>query len=344
MEEAKRLIGEFCLEEYNEDSVDFTNLEEVGIAYGTTENGGFEVQVSADLLHFSLSQFVDGECVEKRQYGSLRELIDGELAFLDYGQLVYVEPHVEERLMAGLNEKIRWEERQGAREGVFPMESESAGREEEESPDMVETEGGQVFTTETVGVYSKGLPYEIVVEKLHTGPDRSNFHITDDGLGGGGQKTKYQNNLAAIRTLKQIEGENRLATPQEQEILSKYAGWGGLSQAFDAGNEKWGKEYAELKELLTPEEYGSARGTVLNAHYTSPAVIKAMYGAVKSMGFTPGNILEPSCGIGNFFGLVPEGFEKANLYGVELDLLTGRIARQLYQRADIGTMSRKSTS
>ena len=335
MEEAKRLIGEFCLEEYNEDSVDFTNLEEVGIAYGTTENGGFEVQVSADLLHFSLSQFVDGECVEKRQYGSLRELIDGELAFLDYGQLVYVEPHVEERLMAGLNEKIRWEERQGAREGVFPMESESAGREEEESPDMVETEGGQVFTTETVGVYSKGLPYEIVVEKLHTGPDRSNFHITDDGLGGGGQKTKYQNNLAAIRTLKQIEGENRLATPQEQEILSKYAGWGGLSQAFDAGNEKWGKEYAELKELLTPEEYGSARGTVLNAHYTSPAVIKAMYGAVKSMGFTPGNILEPSCGIGNFFGLVPEGFEKANLYGVELDLLTGRIARQLYQRADI---------
>ena len=335
MEEAKRLIGEFCLKEYNEDSVDFTNLEEVGIAYGATENGGFEVQVNVDLLHFSLSQFVDGECVEKREYGSLRELVDGELAFLDYDQLVYVEPHIEERLMAGLNEKIRWEEMQGAREGVFPTESENAGREEEETPDMVETEGGQVFTTETVGVYSKGLPYEIVVEKLHTGPDRSNFHITDDDLGAGGQKTKYQNNLAAIRTLKQIEGENRLATPQEQEILSKYVGWGGLSQAFDAGNGKWGKEYAELKELLTPEEYGSARGTVLNAHYTSPAVIKAMYEAVKRMDFAPGNILEPSCGIGNFFGLVPEGFGKANLYGVELDLLAGRIARQLYQRADI---------
>lgn len=335
MEEAKRLIEDFCLEEYNEDSVDFTDLEKVGVAYGTTENGGFEVQVNIDLLHFSLSQFVDGECVEKRQYDSLRELIDGELEFLDYDQLVYVEPHIQERLEAGLNEKIRWEEMQGAREGVSPVESESADREEEEPPDMVEIEGGQVVTAGPVEVYSKGLPYEIVVEKLHIGPDRSNFRITDDSLGTGGQKTKYQNNIAAIRTLKEIEAEERLATPQEQEVLSNYVGWGGLYQAFDADNEKWGKEYAELKELLTPEEYESARSTVLNAHYTSPVVIKAMYEAVKRMDFAPGNILEPSCGIGNFFGLVPEGFEKANLYGVELDSLTGRIARQLYQKADI---------
>lgn len=335
MEEAKRLIEDFCLEEYNEDSVDFTNLEEVGIAYGTTENGGFEVQVNVDLIHFSLSQFVDGKCVEKRQYDSLREMIDGELAFLDYDQLIYVEPHIQKQLEAGLNEKIRWEEMQGAREGVFPTEPESADREEEEPPEMVEIEGGQVINAETVGVYSKGLPYEIVVEKLHTGPDRSNFRITDDSLGEGGQKTKYQNNIAAIRTLKQIEAENRLATPQEQEVLSKYVGWGGLYQAFDADNQKWGKEYGELKELLTPEEYESARSTVLNAHYTSPVVIKAMYEAVKRMGFKPGNILEPSCGIGNFFGLVPEEFEKSNLYGVELDSLTGRIAKQLYQKADI---------
>ena len=335
LEEAKRLIEDFCLEEYNEDSVDFTNLEEVGIAYGTTENGGFEVQVNVDLIHFSLSQFVDGECVEKRQYDSLREMIDGELAFLDYDQLIYVEPYIQEQLEAGLNEKIWWEEMQGAREGVFPTEPESADREEEEPPELVEIEGGQVITAETVGVYSKGLPYEIVVEKLHTGPDRSNFRITDDSLGEGGQKTKYQNNIAAIRTLKQIEAENRLATPQEQEVLSKYVGWGGLYQAFDADNQKWGKEYGELKELLTPEEYESARSTVLNAHYTSPVVIKAMYEAVKRMGFKPGNILEPSCGIGNFFGLVPEEFEKSNLYGVELDSLTGRIAKQLYQKADI---------
>ena len=335
MEEAKRLIEDFCLEEYNQDSVDFSNPEEIGVAYGVTENGGFEVRVNADLIHFSLSQFVDGVCVEKRQYDSLRELIDGELAFLDYDQLIYLEPDIEERLEADLNEKIRWEEMQGAREGVTPTEWGDAGREEAESPDMVEIEGGQLITKGPLEVYDVGLPYEIGIQKLHIGPERNNFHITDDELGTGGQKTKYQNNLAAIRILKQVEAENRLATPEEQEILSRYVGWGGLHQAFDEGNEKWGKEYAELKELLTPAEYESARSTVLNAHYTSPVVIKAMYEAVKRMGFTPGNILEPSCGIGNFFGLVPEGFEKSNLYGVELDSLTGRIAKQLYQKADI---------
>ncbi len=205
----------------------------------------------------------------------------------------------------------------------------------EDAAESVEAEGGEIVGAGPMKIHDAGLPYEIGIQGLHTGPDRHNFHITDEALGIGGQKARYQNNLAAIRTLKQIEAEDRLATPQEQEILSRYVGWGGLSQAFDADNEKWGKEYAELKELLTPAEYGTARGTVLNAHYTSPVVIKAMYGAVRNMGLTPGNILEPSCGIGNFFGLVPEGFEEPNLYGVELDPLTGRIAKQLYQEADI---------
>ena len=335
LEEAKRLIEDFCLDEYEQDSVDFSNLAKVPLAYGVTDSGGLEVQVNVDLIHFSLSQYVDGKCVEERQYDSLRELIDGELAFLDYDQLIYLEPGTEERLEAELNEKIRWEEMQGAREGVTPTEWETTGREEEEPPDMVEIEGGEIVTEGPAEGYSTGLPYDIVIEKLHFGPDRHNFHITDDALGTGGQKAKYQDNLAAIRTLTQIEAENRLATEQEQEVLSRYVGWGGLSQAFDADNEKWGKEYTELKELLTPAEYESARSTVLNAHYTSPIVIKAMYEAVKRMDFTPGNILEPSCGIGNFFGLVPEEFEKSNLYGVELDSLTGRIAKQLYQRAEI---------
>jgi N12 class adenine-specific DNA methylase len=335
LEEAKRLIEDFCLDEYEQDSVDFGNLTKVPLAYGVTDSGGLEVQVNVDLIHFSLSQYVDGKCVEERQYDSLRELIDGELAFLDYDQLIYLEPGIEERLEAELNEKIRWEEMQGAREGVTPTEWETTGREEEEPPDMVEIEGGEIVTEGPAEGYSTGLPYDIVIEKLHFGPDRHNFHITDDALGTGGQKAKYQDNLAAIWTLTQIEAENRLATEQEQEVLSRYVGWGGLSQAFDADNEKWGKEYTELKELLTPAEYESARSTVLNAHYTSPIVIKAMYEAVKRMDFTPGNILEPSCGIGNFFGLVPEEFEKSNLYGVELDSLTGRIAKQLYQKADI---------
>lgn len=174
--------------------------------------------------------------------------------------------------------------------------------------------------------------------------ERLNFHITDEQLGVGGQKTKYQNNVAAIRTLKKIEEQGRLATPQEQETLSRYVGWGGLFQVFDETKENWKKEYAELKELLTPEEYESAKSTVLNAHYTSPTVIQAIYEAVGRMDFTPGNILEPSMGIGNFFGLVPEPFSDSRLYGVELDQLTGRIAKQLYQKADITIDGFENTS
>ena len=162
-----------------------------------------------------------------------------------------------------------------------------------------------------------------------------NFRITDDHLGEGGQKTKYANNVAAIRTLKTIEAENRQATPEEQEILSRYVGWGGIPQAFDERNLAWDAEYTELKSLLTDEEYEMARASTLNAHYTSPVVIRAMYDAVEQMGFRTGNILEPSCGVGNFFGLLPENMADSRLYGVELDSITGRIAQYLYPQADI---------
>ena len=165
--------------------------------------------------------------------------------------------------------------------------------------------------------------------------ERIDFRITDDHLGEGGAKTKFQRNVAAIRTLKQIESEYRLATPEEQEILSQYVGWGGLPDAFDESKPQWSEEYAQLKELLTPDEYRSARASTLNAHYTSPTVIRAMYQAIESMGFRTGNILEPSCGIGNFFGMLPESMADSKLYGVELDDLTGKIARQLYQKANI---------
>jgi len=162
-----------------------------------------------------------------------------------------------------------------------------------------------------------------------------NFHITDDHLGEGGAKTKYAFNIAAIQTLKQIEAEGRQATPQEQETLSKYVGWGGLPQAFDAENASWKKEYQQLKSLLTDEEYAAARGSTLNAHYTSPVVIRAMYEALASMGFQDGNVLEPACGVGNFFGMLPESMSQSRLYGVELDSITGRMARQLYPDARI---------
>ena len=162
-----------------------------------------------------------------------------------------------------------------------------------------------------------------------------NFRITDDHLGEGGAKTKYAFNIAAIQTLKQIEAEGRQARPDEQEILSRYVGWGGLPQAFDAENARWQKEYQQLKSLLTDEEYAAARGSTLNAHYTSPVVIRAMYEALDSMGFRDGNVLEPACGVGNFSGMLPEAMQSSKLYGVELDSITGRMARQLYPDAKI---------
>ena len=170
-----------------------------------------------------------------------------------------------------------------------------------------------------------------------------NFRITDDHLGEGGQKTKFENNIRAIRTLKTLEKENRPASPEDQEVLSRYVGWGGIPQAFDEHNAAWADEYRELKNALTPEEYEMARASTLNAHYTSPTVIRAIYAAVEQMGFHSGNILEPSCGVGNFFGLLPESMENSSLYGVELDSITGRIAQYLYPQADIAVTGFEKT-
>ena len=173
--------------------------------------------------------------------------------------------------------------------------------------------------------------------------DAENFHITDDHLGEGGQKTKFENNMRAIRTLKTLEKEHRPASPEDQEVLSQYVGWGGIPQAFDERNTAWADEYRELKATLTPEEYEMARASTLNAHYTSPTVIRAIYAAVEQMGFQTGNILEPSCGVGNFFGLLPESMHNSRLYGVELDSITGRIAQYLYPQANIAVTGFENT-
>ena len=162
-----------------------------------------------------------------------------------------------------------------------------------------------------------------------------NFHITDEHLGEGGAKQKYARNIAAIRTLFQLEQEHRGATAEEQEVLSQYVGWGGLADAFDPSKDSWAKEYAELKGLLSEDEYAAARSSTLNAHYTSPTVIRSIYDAVERMGFHSGNILEPSMGVGNFFGMLPDSMADSRLYGVELDSITGRIAKKLYPQADI---------
>ena len=196
------------------------------------------------------------------------------------------------------------------------------------------------------------LPYDVVVERLHVdqpqpeipAPPARNFHITDERLGEGGPKQKYSRNIEAIRTLQAIEAKGRSATPEEQEILSQYVGWGGLADAFDPDKDSWAREYSQLKELLSPEEYAAARASTLNAHYTSPTVIRAIYDAVEQMGFRTGNILEPSMGVGNFFGMLPESMAGSCLYGVELDSITGRIARQLYPEATITVAGFETTS
>ena len=196
------------------------------------------------------------------------------------------------------------------------------------------------------------LPYDVVVERLHVEPPQPeipapparNFRITDEHLGEGGPKQKFARNVEAIRTLQTLENENRNATPEEQEILSQYVGWGGLADAFDPDKDSWAKEYKELKGLLSEDEYAAARASTLNAHYTSPTVIRAIYDTVEQMGFRTGNILEPSCGVGNFFGMLPESMAGSRLYGVELDSITGRIARQLYPEANITVAGFETTS
>ena len=229
------------------------------------------------------------------------------------------------------------------------MEAPAAVEEPAEAAKPVEEPAAEApaFHSEPVTVYpgeQNHLPYDVVVERLHvdqpepTPPEPrppENFRILDDDLGKGGPKEKFWCNIKAIATLKQIEQENRYATPEEQHIFSQYVGWGGLADAFDPDKPAWAAEYAELKELLTPEEYTAARASTLNAHYTSPTVIRAIYEAVEQMGFRTGNILEPSCGVGNFFGMLPESMAGSRLYGVELDSISGRIAQQLYPKANI---------
>ena len=206
-----------------------------------------------------------------------------------------------------------------------------------------------VRTEKTVAVYpakENNLPFDIVIQTIstesptveaeHSAPEPAgNFHITDDHLGEGGAKQKYARNIEAIRTLFKLEEEHRGATAEEQQVLSQYVGWGGLADAFDPGKDSWAKEYAELKGLLSEDEYAAARSSTLNAHYTSPTVIRGIYDAVERMGFRSGNILEPSMGVGNFFGMLPDTMQDSRLYGVELDSITGRIAKKMYPQADI---------
>ena len=235
---------------------------------------------------------------------------------------------------------------QAQAEQTISVQEPEVSQPEQTPPEAAKPEQPQ-FTTETVAFYpgeKSQLPYDIEIQTIRTTepeppvpqkPPAENFRIMDDDLGKGGAKAKFRANMAAINLLKELEFEGAQATPEQQEILSRYVGWGGLADAFDESKDNWKDEFAELYAALSPEEYAAARASTLNAHYTSPTVIKAIYEAVGSMGFQTGNILEPAMGVGNFFGLLPQEMQGSRLYGVELDSITGRIAKQLYPKADI---------
>ena len=237
------------------------------------------------------------------------------------------------------------EEAQAQAEQTISVQEPEVSQPEQTPPEAAKLEQPQ-FTTETVAFYpgeKNHLPFDIEIQTIRTTepeppaplPPAENFRITDDNLGIGGAKAKFRANMAAINLLKELEFEGAQATPEQQEILSRYVGWGGLADAFDERKDNWKDEFAELYATLSPEEYAAARASTLNAHYTSPTVIRAIYDAVENMGFQTGNILEPSMGVGSFFGMLPESMESSRLYGVELDSITGRIAKQLYPKADI---------
>ena len=297
------------------------------------EQGGYEVVKELDGRRDEPSYQV-GDTVYLGNTAFLIEEITDQHVNLRDPTMLYPISRVERRdtFEQMLAEDTRNDELFYRQTDTMPAESENFALTEEVSSDPAPQQPQEEIRLHNLVIDLTGQE----TERKEAEPYKAqNFRITDDHLGEGGAKTKYAFNIAAIQTLKQIEAEERQATPQEQEILSGYVGWGGIPQAYDGNNAQWSEEYQQLKSLLTDEEYAAARGSTLNAHYTSPMVIRAMYEALGNMGFQSGNILEPSCGVGNFFGMLPESMSQSRLYGVELDSITGRIARQLYPDAQI---------
>ena len=279
---------------------DFSNMRAIAIGHTTITDAEIPVQVYVNLEDFSLNRYVDGVLADQRKYDSLEDLIHQELEGLDFDALT---EFIDEQLAP-------------------PPESNSERLPAPPPPRSRDKAASTVL--------------------LPSIPDseRSNFRIQDDALGVGTPVQRYANNVAAIRLLKQLDAEERLATPEEQEVLSQYVGWGGLSHWFDDRHPK----YLELKSLLTEEEYTAARESTLTAFYTPPVVIRAIYQALENMNFRNGNILEPSCGVGNFLGIIPDSMSGSKLYGVELDSISGRIAQQLYQKSSIAVQGYETTS
>ena len=416
LEKAKKLITEFCSEEYDSEP-DFSDLRKVDIAYTTITDEEVPVQVSVDLVDFKLDRSIDGIIVDSRKYGSLKELTEQELVDPDFDELVaFSEEQLAKVALHGIRDKVvqRFTEsgeeiqiqyhvngfyynhynvvdgaaryvdgpydtlEEAAKEmrGYHPQAVEvveSAPDVEEDpfddiDPQQVREELAksgivdgklvdlealnntpfirQVMTDVGAAEPSPTLPAtQHPQNRPHTlhpeipADDRRNYHIRTNDLGVGVPIERFYHNVHAIELLHKLESENRLATPNEQDILSQYVGWGGLPQFFEETN----AHYAELKALLSEDEYAAARESTLTAFYTPPVVIRAMYKGLSNLGFQTGNILEPSCGVGNFMGLLPENMENSKMYGVELDSISGRIAQQLYQKNSIAVQGFEKT-
>ena len=301
LDTAKRLIDDFCREEYQrEDGADYTNLADVGVAYTTTEDDKHEIQARVNLVDFRIETLADGKVIRSEQYASLEELTEKGLQALSFDDLVYLSEEELTQVEAPLTPV--WEHPKKSRVQTFDIHPE--------------------------------IPMA----------DRHTFDLASHEVEEVNKKERFHRNYAAITVLKRCQEENRFATPDEQIILSKYVGWGGIPEAFDERAGSWQTEFGLLKNILSPEEYASARESTLTAFYTPPTVINAVYKVMKQLGFREGNILEPSCGIGHFIGMLPEEMKESKIYGVELDTVSAGIAQQLYQKSSIAAQGFEETN
>lgn len=301
------------------------------------ENGKFRIEAFFQENHPSTQEFAD---FLKNEYGTGGHTADGNIFSVDHDSkgIQFTLRSVDNGISKETFD-FSWTE-------VAKLTADLIQHDKYITQDDIDRRNQRGSKTEKSDIKPENIsaPDEKSEQQIKVDEKTQNFTITDDNLGEGGAKTKFKNNLLAIQTLKQIESEDRTATPEEQEILSKYVGWGGLAQAFDSENEQWSKEFAQLSDALLPKEYEDARKSVLDSFFTSPAIIDGIYEALDKFGFNGGNLLEPSCGVGNFLGKMPsEVAEHTNIYGVEIDSISGRIAKQLYPDADIQITGFEST-
>ncbi|MGM9605384.1 MAG: helicase SNF2, partial [Faecousia sp.] len=336
LDKAKYLIDSYCQEVFGQDA-DYSDLSHVDLAYGSTSDSLHTVEIFADLSAFRLVYQVDKETLYEISCDSLQEL-DEYLANLEFDTMI---AHAEELYQARLEDTFDDIDPEQIRENLAQRGIVNGELVDPEALDNDPFIQQVVADAEAAQEPAAPIPPQpkpkrerITFDPLYPEiprEQRTNFRITDPELGYGTASEKYATNVAAIRMLKRIEDEGRLATPVEQEILSRYVGWGGLADCFDEKHSR----YQELKALLSEEEYAAARASSLTAFYTSPVIIQSMYQALEQMGFREGNILEPSCGVGNFIGMIPGSMAGSHAYGVELDSISGRIAQQLYQNSSI---------